>query len=125
MANTRLKLVEYGIIVIGVLLAFIASFEPQPVLGYHLQAGILAAGLVPYFIYSLAVALKSGALVILHGIVVLIIHAWMIDAVRFAGQPDYNVSLLVYGPLVLSLVLIPLLILALRQPWGLQESGRK
>ncbi|MDR9435703.1 MAG: hypothetical protein RI563_02410 [Thiohalophilus sp.] len=123
MTNTRLKFVEYGMIVIGVLLAFIASFEPQLALGYHLHAGILAAGLLPYFVYSLAVTLKSGPLVTLHGIVLLIIHAWMIDAVRFVAQPDYSVSLLIYGPLVLSLVLIPLVVLALRQPWGLQKSG--
>lgn len=123
MANTRIKFVDYGMIVIGVLLAFIASFEPQAALGYYLHAGILAVGLLPYFVYSLAVALKSGALVTLHGIVVLIIHAWMIDAVRFVTPPDYSVSLLVYGPLVLSLALIPLVVLALRQPWGLQESS--
>lgn len=122
MTNTRLKFVDYGMILIGVLLAFIASFEPQLALGYHLHAGILAAGLLPYFVYSLAVVLKSGALITLHGIVLLIIHAWMIDAVRFVTPPDYSVSLLVYGPLVLSLALIPLVVLAMRQPWGLEES---
>lgn len=118
-----LKILEYLIIAAGVGVAFISAFERQLAVGYYLHAGILLVGLLPYFVYSFAAALKNGMLVTSHGIVLLIVHVWMVYTVRVMPAGEWGVSLLVYGPLVLSLALIPLVRLALRQPWGLQTSN--
>jgi len=121
MMTRYLNVLEYLLIAAGVVVAFISAFEPQPAEGYYLHAGILLVGLLPYFVYSLAVALMDRALVTLHGVVLLAIHIWMAAVVRFVPGEAYGISLLVYGPLVLSLALIPLVILALRQPWKMPE----
>jgi len=122
MTTSYLKILEYLVIAAGVIVAFVSAFEPLAAEGYYLHAGILLVGLLPYFVYSLAVALMNSPLVTLHGVVLLIIHAWIVYAVRLTAAGESGVSLLVYGALVLSLVLIPLVILALRRPWGLQAS---
>ena len=118
-----LKALEYLMIAAGVAVAFISAFEPQAAQGYYLHTGILLVGLLPYFVYSVAVKLMDSVLVTLHGVVLLGIHIWMVAVVRFVPTEAYGVELLVYGTLVLSLVLMPLGVLALRQPWGLQESS--
>ncbi|MDY6980401.1 MAG: hypothetical protein SV201_11000, partial [Pseudomonadota bacterium] len=74
-------------------------------------------------VYSLAVGLMGGVLVTLHGVVLLGIHIWMIAVVRFVPDAAYRVELLVYGALVLSLALIPLVTLALRRPWKMAEPA--
>ncbi|TDY01126.1 hypothetical protein [Thiohalophilus thiocyanatoxydans] len=122
MTTRYLKILEYLMIAAGAGVAFLSAFEPQPAGVFYLHAGILLVGLLPYFIYSFAVALMDRALVTVHGVVLLAIHIWMVSAVRFATTEAYGVSMLVYGPVVLSLLLIPLVILALRRPWGVEAS---
>ncbi|MFP3872841.1 MAG: hypothetical protein ACLFQT_09730 [Thiohalophilus sp.] len=121
MTRRYLKVLEYLMIAAGVVVAFISAFEPLAAEAYYLHAGILLVGLLPYFVYSLAVVLMDRALVTLHGVVLLVIHIWMLAVVRFVPAEAYGISLLVYGPLVLSLALIPLVILALRQPWKMPQ----
>ena len=118
-----LKALDYLMIAAGVVVAFISAFEPQPAEGYYLHAGILLVGLLPYFVYSLAVGLMEGVLVTLHGVVLLAVHIWMVAVVRFVPGEAYGVELLVYGALVLSLALIPLVTGALRRPWKMPEPG--
>ncbi|MDY6980400.1 MAG: hypothetical protein SV201_10995, partial [Pseudomonadota bacterium] len=84
-----LKALDYLMIAAGVVVAFISAFEPQPAEGYYLHAGILLVGLLPYFVYSLAVGLMGGVLVTLHGVVLLGIHIWMIAVVRFVPDAAY------------------------------------
>lgn len=118
------KTFGYLMIAIGAILAFVSAFENQPAEGVYLHAGMLLVGLLPYFIYSIGVVLWNSALVTVYGLALLIIHAWMIWTVRIATTAEYGIVLLVYGPLILSLLLLPLVMLAWRQPWGLeQESG--
>jgi len=117
------KSIDYVIIALGVVLSFIGAFEQHAAQGVYLHAGFLLAGLLPYFIYSMAVALWSNGLVMLHGVALLVVHGWMIWSVRFAPASEYEPGLLVYGPLTLSVLLLPLLVMALRQPWGLQQAN--
>jgi hypothetical protein len=120
---TDIKRIDYVIVALGVIASFAGAFEQHPAEGVYLHAGFLLAGLLPYFIYAMAVALWRHALVTVHGLVLLVVHGWMIWSVRFAPTPEYEPTLLVYGPLVLALLMIPLLALALRQPWGLQQAN--
>lgn len=122
MEITRLKLFEYALIALGAMLAFVAAFETQLALGYYLHAGVLLAGLLPYFVYSIAVVLWNSPAVTLHGVLLLLVHAWVVAGVRFVGMDGYSGALLVYAPLVLSLALIPAAVMAWRQPWGAQAS---
>lgn len=116
------KSIEYVIIALGVVLSFIGAFEQHAAQGVYLHAGFLLAGLLPYFIYSMSVALWRNVLVPLHGMILLVVHGWMIWSVRFVPAPEYAPSMLVYGLLILSVLLLPLLFMALRQPWGLQQA---
>jgi len=118
MTMTNAKVLEFGIIVVGCAMAFLASFNPQLAMGYHLDVGILLAGLLPYLVYSVAVVLLDGALITLLGIVLIVIHAWVIVNVRFVDAGGYSSDLLVNVPLILSVVMLPAAIVACRKPYG-------
>ena len=118
------KALEYWIIVAGCLLAFISAFKPMAAIGYELETGLLVVGLIPYLIYSVAVVLWQGVVSVVHGIVLLLLHAWMVMSVRFieiAGH-SFSSELLVYGPLILSVALLPIAGLAMRHRWQLEEE---
>lgn len=118
MIMTYTKMLEYWIIVVGCVLAFISAFKPLAAIGYQLDTVVWVIGLLPYFVYSIAVVLMQSIVSALHGIALLAVHAWMVTNVRLIEAGDYSSDLLISGPFVLSLALFPMAIMALRRPYG-------
>ena len=121
MTTSYVKALDYWILVAGCGLAFLAALQPHVPGAYHLDGKLLLIGLLPYFVYSLAVALLRSLLVSLAGLVLLVVHAGLTCGVRITGE--YAALLLITGPLVLSVLLVPLVIQAMRQPYGLQDDS--
>ena len=107
----------YLFIVAGMLLAAVSAFVPHFDAGYHLNAAVLIAGLVPYMVYAVPVVLMRGMLTTVTGIALVIVHAWLVASERFAGAADYSSGLIYIVPVVIAVLLLPLVIVALRRPW--------
>lgn len=115
----------YAVIVVGLCLAFLAAVVPHFTAGYRVLGGVLLAGLLPYLAYGLVVPLLRTPLTTVAGIVVVGLHAALVVAERFVDGADYSDGSIYYGPLVLALALLPLLVLGLRQPWGATPPSRR
>lgn len=118
MSMTYAKMLEYWIIVLGCVLAFISAFKPLAAIGYQLDTVVWFIGMIPYFVYSIAVVLMQSIVSTLHGIALLALHTWIVSSVRFVEAGGYSSDLLISGPFVLSLALLPMAIMALRRPYG-------
>ncbi len=105
----------YAIVVGGAMLALGAAVVPYYGAGYRLDSGVLIAGLLPYLVYAVAVALPRGPLTLVSGLAVLAVHTWAVVHERFAGRPDCSDGLICYVPLVLALVLLPLAFVGYRK----------
>ena len=109
-----------SIVVIGVVLTFISSFTEQATFGYYLDSKLLLVGMIPYLLFALAAVLLKGALSMIHGLSLLALHAWVVISARFTGASSDE--WLIYGPLLLSLALLPLLYLAMHKTHNQQAN---
>ena len=111
--------ISYLIVITGCLLSFISSFHDQYAEGFYIDVGVVLMGLVPYLIFGMAVYLRQGILSTIIGIVLLAVHVWMVYTQHFVigGRDD---TLLLSGPPILGIILLPLLIAAMRK--GYTES---
>lgn len=107
----------YAIVTGGAVLALVAAVVPHYGAGYRLDSGVLIAGLLPYLVYAVAVALPRGPLTLVGGLAALAIHTWVAVRERIADRADYSDGMIYYVPLVLALALLPLVIAACRKPW--------
>lgn len=124
--QTSSRTLPYAVIATGAALAFAAGVVPHYDAGYRLLFGVVLAGLVPYFVYALAVPLMRDGLVAAAGIVLLVLHAALVGRERFLQGADYADGLICYGPLLLAVALLPLVWRALREPWGVEVgAGRQ
>lgn len=119
------RLLAYGCIAAGIALAFLSAAVPHYTAGYRLAAGILIAGLLPYLIYGLAVPLLRGTLTAVVGVVLVILHAVMVFNERVGQGVESAGGLIYYGPMVLALVVLPLVVMALRVPYGAEPGSGK
>ncbi len=108
---------SYGIILLGCGLAFLSAVVPHYDTGYYLMTGVLLTGLLPYLIYALVAALMRGPLVLAGGLVILVLHGILVANERVLGGADYASGMIYYGPLLLAVLGLPLLLRALREPW--------
>lgn len=111
----------YAIIMAGLVLVFVSALVPFYNTGYQLKVDVLLAGLVPYLAYGIAVVLLQRWVTTVAGVVLLGAHAWLVVRERFIDNADYSNLMIYYVPIVLALLLIPLAIMALRQPWYEQD----
>jgi hypothetical protein len=111
------RLLAYGCIAAGIALAFLSAAVPHYSAGYRLAAGILIAGLLPYLIYGLAVPLLRGTLTAVVGVVLVILHAVLVFNEGVGQGAESAGGLLYYGPMVLALAVLPLVVMALREPY--------
>lgn len=111
-ANT----LPYAVIAAGLVLAIVSSFVPYYDASYQLNAGILLAGLSPYLIYTIIAVLLRSMLTTVTGLIILALHSGLIFQLRFISTAECSV-MIYYGPVALCVILIPLLVVALRQPW--------
>jgi uncharacterized membrane protein YGL010W len=107
----------YWFIVAGMLLAAISAFVPHFDSAYHLDAGVLIAGFVPYLVYSVAVVLMRGMLTTVAGAALVIVHVWLVVGERFVHELDYSDGMIYYVPLLMAIIVLPLAVSALRRPW--------
>jgi len=112
-----IKPAAFSIIVLGVVLTVASALVPFYDDGHVLQFGVLLSGLLPYLVYALIVVMLPRPAVLLSGLVLLALHAWLVFSVRFSGPVDYSDGMIYYVPLLLTLALLPYLIVAMRQPW--------
>ncbi len=107
----------YGVILLGCGLAFLSAVVPHYDTGYYLMTGVLLTGLLPYLVYALVAALMQGPLVLVGGLVILVLHGILVTNERVLGGADYGSGMIYYGPLLLAVLGLPLLLRALREPW--------
>ena len=117
------RTLAYACIAAGVALAFVAAVIPHYGAGYHLDAGVLSAGLVPYFVYALALPLLHGALSTGAGLLLVAVHAGLVLRERFAQGAEYADGMIYGVPVVLAVLLLGLLWRALREPWGVEPAA--
>lgn len=121
--QTNARSIAYGIIVIGLILAFVSAVVPFYGTGYELMLSVLLSGLIPYLIYGIAIPFLNGGLLILPGLVLVAIHAWLVVSERFLKNADYSDGMIYYLPVVLAILLLPLILRALREPWGAEPGN--
>lgn len=105
------------IIVAGLVISAISAFVPFHQAGYRLMVSVLLAGMLPYLVYAVAVPLLRGALTAIVGLALVVAHTWLVVSERFSGSIDYSDGLIYYVPVCMSIAVLPLAIIALRQPW--------
>lgn len=112
------KTFGYVVIAIGLALAFISAVVPH--YGHHqLLGGVLAVGLLPYLAYGVIVVFLNSTVTMASGVVVLLVHAALVFVERFGGAVEYNNDVIYIVPVVVTLALLPLVVMALRKPWHL------
>lgn len=105
--------IPYGILLLGVLIAFLSSFKLQlGATGYQIHWTLFVYGLIPYLVYSGFLVMSNGKWLAVTGIILV-----LADVGLRVLAPDLNL-LAGYGPLwlvLLVLVTVGLGILAARQ----------
>jgi hypothetical protein len=64
-----------AIVAAGVVLAFVSAVVPRYSAAYLLRVGVLLAGIAPYLVYDLTVALFKRRLTVVAGAILLAVHA--------------------------------------------------
>ena len=105
----------YWFIGIGLLLSLISALVPHFDAGYRLMLSVFSAGVAPYLIYSVAVALRRGTLITVTGFIVVVIHTWLVITERIIGHADYSSGMIINLPLVMALAMLPLAINTIRK----------
>ena len=105
----------YAFIIIGLVLSLISAFVPHFETGYRLALDVLVAGLLPYMVYGIAVPLMRGSLTTATGLLIVVVHAWLVFNERIIGHAYYSDGLVYFGPMLLSLVALPLMVVALKK----------
>jgi hypothetical protein len=115
--QTHLRSSAYWIIVAGLLLAFLSAIIPFYQAGYRLMFSVLLSGMLPYLVYGIAVPLLRTGLILVAGLTLLAVHAWLVISERLIGGADYSDGMIYYVPLLLAVALLPLPVMALRKPY--------
>ena len=105
----------YTLIIIGLILSLISAFVPHFDAGYRLAPGVFFAGLLPYAVYGIAVPLLRGSLTTITGLVIVAVHTWLVLTQRIIGHADYGDGLIYYGPMLLALLTLPLIVIAIKR----------
>jgi hypothetical protein len=121
--RTPSRTLAYACIAAGIMLAFISAVVPHYTAGYRLDTAVLVAGLVPWFVYALALPLLRGALSTGAGLLLVAVHAGLVLRERFAQGADYADGMIYGAPVVLAVLLLGLLWRALREPWGAEPAN--
>jgi hypothetical protein len=100
----------YLLITIGLLLSLISALVPHFEAGYRLMLSVFVAGMVPYLVYAIAVPVRRGSLTTLTGLVIVCMHAWLVYNQRITGNAEYSDGWIYYGPLLLTIFALPLLL---------------
>ena len=113
----------YGVIAAGTVLSVISAVLPFYTAGYELLFAVFMAGITPYLIYGLGVYWLRRPITIVAGALLLAVHLWRVVNERFIRDADYSGHTIYVASLVFTALLIPLLVMALRQPWRDQGAA--
>jgi hypothetical protein len=107
----------YGVIAAGTVLSIVSAIVPFYTAGYQLQFAVLMAGITPYLVYGLVVYWLRRPITSVAGALLLAAHLWLVVHERFIMGADYSDYTIYVAPLFLAALLVPLLVIALREPW--------
>lgn len=105
----------YSFIIIGLVLSLISALVPHFETAYRLMISVFVSGLFPYMVYGIAVPLLRGSLTTSVGLVIVVTHAWLVFNQRIIGHADYSDGLVYYGPMLLALLALPLIVIAIKR----------
>ena len=100
----------YLFITIGLLLSLASALVPHFEAGYRLMISVFVSGMLPYMVYGIAVPVLRGTLTNISGLAIIIMHAWLVFNERFVGNGDYGDGRIYYGPMLITLFALPLLV---------------
>jgi len=69
----------------------------------------------PYMIYGISVPMLRGTLTTIVGLVIVSTHAWLVFNERIIGNADYSSGMIYFGPMLLSLAALPLLVIVFKR----------
>jgi hypothetical protein len=107
----------YSVVAAGTVLSIVSAIVPFYTAGYQLQFAVLMAGITPYLVYGLVVYWLRRPLTSVAGALLLAAHLWLVIHERFIGGADYSDHAIYVVPLLFAALLVPLLVMAMRQPW--------
>ena len=110
-AQTYANTPGYLFIFIGILLSVISALVPHFEAGYKLMTSVFIAGMLPYIVYAIAVPLFRGTLVTVVGLVIAAAHTYLVLSQRFVGNADYSDGWIYFGPMGITVAVIPLVII--------------
>ena len=105
----------YTVLVIGLILSLFAAFVPHFTAGYRLNFLVFVTGMLPYLVYGIAVPLFRSGLVTLAGVIIVVVHAWLIFELRIVGNGDYSDDRIYFVPMAAALAAVPVTILAMQK----------
>ena len=105
----------YLFLVIGLILSLMSAFVPHFEVGYKLMTSVLIAGMLPYFVYGMAVPLSRSMLTTIIGLAIVIAHALLVFNERILGKADYSDSIIYYGPMIMAVTVLPLVMIAIKK----------
>ena len=107
----------YGVIAAGTVLSIVSAIVPFYTGGYQLLFSVFMAGITPYLVYGLVVYWLRRPITSVTGALLLAAHLWVVVHERFIGGADYSGHTIYVAPLVFAALLVPLLVMAMREPW--------
>ena len=113
-AQTYTNTAGYVVILAGLLLSLVSALVPHFEAGYHLSFSVFVAGITPYLVYGVAVPLYRGIWMTLAGLLILLIHAWLVYDERIIGAGVYNDATIYYVPVIMAIAALPLVITAFK-----------
>ena len=105
----------YLILIFGLILAFTSALVPFFEAGYILMTSVLIAGLLPYLVYGMVVPLLRSTKITVIGLVIVFTHALLVLSERFIGNADYSDSMIYYGPTLLAVAVLPLVLMVIKK----------
>jgi disulfide bond formation protein DsbB len=107
----------YGVIAAGTVLSIVSAGVPFYTAGYQLLFAVFMAGITTYQVYGLVVYWLRRPITIVAGALLLAAHLGLVVHECFIKGSDYSDPAIYVVPLVFTAVLVPLLVVAMRQPW--------
>lgn len=105
----------YLFIIIGFTLSLISALVPHFEAGYRLMLSIFVAGMLPYLVYGIAVPLLRSSLTTIVGLLIVAAHAWLVFNHRIIDHADYSDGMIYYGPMLLAVLALPLIVIVLKR----------
>jgi hypothetical protein len=109
----------YLFLIAGLILSVISALVPHFEAGYRLMASVLVTGLLPYLVYGLVVPLLRSPVTTITGLIIVMVHAWLVIDERIVADVDYSDGKIYYIPIIISIAVLPLVVLAIN------KSGKK